>query len=148
MLKAKVLTGCAMLAGVAVIASGIAVAQDAIANRRAMMKAIGGAMKQSVQMVKGEAPFDPAKAKANMDVMADWHGFSRHFPKGSETGGETTAAPKIWQQFEDFDARGRKMAADAARTAAAAGEGIEAFKASFGDVARSCKNCHQDYRTK
>lgn len=147
MSKSRVLAGLSILAGVAVIASGVAVAQDAIAKRKEVMKAVGGATKQSVQMVKGEIPFDAAKTKANMDVIADWGSFSPLFPQGTENG-DTTAAPKIWQTFDDFDAKGKKMAADAAKAGAAAGEGLEAFKAAFGEVAKNCKGCHQDYRVK
>lgn len=149
MSKSKVLAGLSVLAGVAVVVSGVAVAQDTIAKRKEMMKAVGGATKQSVQMVKGEIPYDAGKAKANMDTIAGtWSGFVKLFPKGSETGGETTAAPKIWESFEDFDSKGKKMAADAAKASAAAGQGLEPFKAAFGEVTKSCKGCHTDYRLK
>ncbi len=149
MSKTKLLTGLSVLAAAAVIASGVAVAQDAIAKRKELMKAVGGAAKSSGQMVKGEAPYDAAKAKANMDVIATgWTDFAKLFPKGSETGGETTAAPKIWTDFADFDAKGKKMASDAAKASAAAANGADAFKAAFAEVGKSCKGCHQDYRVK
>jgi len=147
MSRSKVLAGLSVLAGVAVIASGVAAAQDVIAKRKELMKAVGGATKQSVQMVKGEAPFDAAKAKAHMDAIATWGDAATLFPKGTETG-DTTAAPKIWQTFEDFDAKGKKMAADAVKAGAAAAEGLDAFKTAFGEVAKACKGCHQDYRVR
>lgn len=149
MSKSKLLAGLSILAGIAVIASGVAIAQDPIAKRKELMKAVGGATKESGQMVKGEIPFDASKAKANMDTIAGgWAEFAKQYPKGSETGGETTAAPKIWQTFEDFDTKGKKMAADAAAAATAAGKGLEPFKASFGEVTKNCKGCHDDYRIK
>jgi cytochrome c556 len=149
MSRSKTLTGLAFVAGVAVVASGVAVAQDAIAKRKELMKGVGGATKQSVQMVKGETPFDAGKAQAAMDAIhKSWAEFAKLFPKGSDAGGETTAAPKIWQSFEDFEAKGEKMAADAVKASAAAGQGLESFKAAFGMVARNCKGCHQDYRIK
>jgi cytochrome c556 len=149
MSRSKVLVGLSLVAGLAVIASGAVVAQDAIAKRRELMKAVGGATKQSTQMVKGEIPFDAAKAKASMDTIGNlWGEFAKLFPKGTEAGGETTAAPKIWQSFADFEDKGKKMAADAAVASAAAGQGLEPFKAAFGEVAQSCKGCHQDYRIK
>ena len=49
MTKTKVLVGLAMLAGVAVSATGIAVGQDAIAQRKELMKGVGGAAKTSVR---------------------------------------------------------------------------------------------------
>ncbi|MFV0298573.1 MAG: c-type cytochrome, partial [Hyphomicrobiaceae bacterium] len=133
----------------AVLLSGVALAQDDIAKRKANMKAVGKATKQTVQMVKGDIPFDAAKAKANMDTIAGaWEHFSKYFPKGSETGGKTTAAAKIWTDFADFDSKGKKMSADAAIASEAAGKGADAFKAAFDPVMKSCKGCHQDYRVK
>jgi cytochrome c556 len=149
MSRSKTLTGLALVAGVAVVASGVAVAQDAIAKRKELMKGVGGATKQSVQMVKGETPFDAGKAKSAMDTIhTNWAEFAKLFPKGSETGGKTTAAPKIWQSFEDFEAKGKQMAADAAAASAAAAQGLEPFKAAFTAVAKNCKGCHQEYRIK
>ena len=103
MSRSKVLAGLSILAGVAVIASGAAIAQDAIAKRKELMKAVGGATKASSQMVKGEAPFDAAKAKASMDTIAGgWAEFAKLFPKGTESGGETTvvgaSARRVWRQ--------------------------------------------------
>jgi len=147
MSKSRVLAGLSILAGVAVIASGVAIAQDVVAKRKEMMKAVGGATKQSVQMVKGEVPFDAAKAKANMATIAAWEGSAALFPKGSDTG-DTTAAPKIWQTFDDFEAKGKKMVADAATAAKAAAGGLDAFKTAFGEVTKACKGCHQQYRIK
>jgi len=148
MLRTKVLPGLAVVMGVAVVASGLAIADDPITIRKGMMKDVGGATKQSVQMIKGEIPFDAAKAKANMDVIANWNGFASQFPKGTETGNQTTASPKVWQTFDDFDAKGKAMAAHAAKAAAAASHGLDAFKVAFGEVSQSCRSCHQDYRTK
>lgn len=149
MSKSSLLTGLSVLAAAAVVASGVAVAQDAIAKRKEIMKGVGGATKASAAMVKGEAAFDAAKAKASMDTIAtSWTEFAKLFPKGTETGGKTTAAPKIWTDFADFDSKGKKMAADAAKAAAAAGNGADAFKTAFGEVTKSCKGCHQDYRVK
>lgn len=147
MSRSKFLAGLSVLAGAAVVLSGVAVAQDAIAKRKAVMKAVGGATKESGQMVKGEIPFDAAKATAHMKTIAEgWGDFAKQFPKGSETGGETTAAPKIWESFADFDSKGKKMAADAAKAQAEAGKGAEPFKAAFGEVTKNCKGCHDAYR--
>lgn len=150
MSKSKMLAGMSVLAATAVIVSGVAVAQqDAIATRKAAMKAVGGATKTSVQMIKGEIPFDAVAAKASADTIANgWAGFAKQFPKGTETGGETTAAPKIWETFADFDEKGKKMAVEAAKASAASAQGAEAFKTAFGEVTKSCKGCHDDYRVK
>lgn len=146
MSKSQMLTGLSIFAAAAVFASGIALAQDAIATRKALMKAVGGATKASGQMVKGEVPFDAAKAQANMALIAkNAAAFPANFPKGSETGGETHATPAIWANFADFEAKAKKFSADASAAAEASGKGIDAFKAAFGVMAKNCKGCHDDY---
>lgn len=147
MSKSKLLAGLAIAAGLAVVASGATVAQDVIAKRKAYMKAVGGAAKASNEMIKGEKPFDAKVAAEHMTkVSAGWDEFSKSFPKGTETGGETTASPKIWESFKDFDDKGKAMAAAATKAAAAAAGGADAFKAAWGDVGKTCKGCHEVYR--
>lgn len=147
MTKSRALAGLSLAAGVAVALTGLAVAQDAIAKRKDIMKGVGKATKASVAMVKGEAPYDAAKAAAAMKTIAEaWAPFVKLFPPGTEKGGETTAAPKIWQDMKDFDAKGQKMAADAQAAIGAAAKGADAFKAAFGAVTKNCKGCHDTYR--
>jgi cytochrome c556 len=148
MKKSSVLAGVAVLATIAVGATGVSVvAQDTIAQRKALMKAVGGASKTGSQMAKGEAPFDAAKASEAMGTIAtSWAAFAKLFPKGSETGGETTASPKIWESFKDFEDKGAKLASDATAAQKAAANGADAFKAAFGDVTKNCGGCHKPYR--
>jgi cytochrome c556 len=147
MTKSKVLGGVAVLATVAIFASGVGIAQDAIGQRKAVMKAVGSNIKTGADMVKGTIPYDAGKAAEAMGVVASgWAVFSKHFPQGSETGGETTASPKIWQSFPDFDTKGKKLASDAAAAQKAAANGADAFKAAFGEVTKNCKGCHENYR--
>lgn len=147
MTKSKLLGSVAVLATIAIAASGIGIAQDAISQRKAVMKSVGGSTKTGSQMVKGEVPFDATKAAQAMGTIATgWATFAKLFPKGSETGGETTAGPKIWESFADFDTKGKKLASDAAAAQKAAANGADAFKAAFGDVTKNCKGCHEAYR--
>jgi cytochrome c556 len=147
MTRSGVLTGLALIAGVAVAASGIAVGQDVIAQRKELMKGVGGAAKASTQMVKGEKPYDAKEAETAMTTIAkNWATFVKLFPENSKAGGETTAAPKIWESMNDFSAKGDKLAADATAAATVAGKGPDAFKAAFGEVVKNCKGCHELYR--
>jgi cytochrome c556 len=148
MMKSSVLAGVAVLATIAVGATGVTVvAQDAVGQRKALMKAVGGASKTGSQMVKGEVPFDAAKAGEAMGTIAtSWAAFAKLFPKGSETGGETTASPKIWESFKDFEDKGAKLASDATAAQKAAANGADAFKAAYGEVTKNCAACHQPYR--
>lgn len=147
MIKSKLLGGIAGLATVAVVASGAGLAQDAIGQRKALMKAVGGSSKTGSDMAKGSIPFDAAKAGEAMGTIAtNWATFVKLFPAGTETGGETTASPKVWQSFKDFEDKGAKFAADAAAAQKAAANGADAFKAAFGEVAKNCRGCHEAYR--
>ncbi|MEZ5908040.1 MAG: cytochrome c [Hyphomicrobiaceae bacterium] len=149
MAKAKNLGSVLLAAGFAVAVTSAAFAADVIKERKALMKAVGGATKASAAMVKGEAKFDAAKAAKAMKTIADSAPkFAKMFPANSKTGGETTAAPKIWTDMKDFVARMDKFRADAAAAEKAAGAGEAAFKTAFAAVAKSCKGCHDVYRVK
>jgi cytochrome c556 len=111
------------------------------------MKGVGGAAKTSTEMVKGEKPYDAKAAEGAMSTIAKhWLTFAKLFPDNSKTGGDTTAAAKIWEDPKGFEERGAKMAKDAEAAAASASGGLDAFKASFGEVAKNCKGCHESYR--
>jgi cytochrome c556 len=147
MTKSGVLLGLAVTAGIAVAATGLAVGQDVIAQRKELMKQVGAATKTSGEMVKGERPYDAQAAETAMTTIAKhWLAVAKLFPDNAKTGGDTTAAPKIWEDPKDFDAKGMKMAKDAEAAAAAAPKGADAFKAAFGEVAKNCKGCHEIYR--
>ena len=125
------------------------IASDPIANRQAMMKNVGAAMRVAGGMAQGKIPFDSISAELAMRVMnSSAAGLSSLFPDSSKTGGDTEAAPKIWDDKAGFD----KLTAVFQETSAAAAKAAKAgegdFKAAFGAVAKNCKACHQDYRIK
>lgn len=144
MLLRPLLTAAAL---VAVTAVGIA-QTDPIAKRREIMKGVGAAARTGTQMVKGEAPFDLAKAQQVLSTFAaaakDFH---TNFPDNSKTGGETTAAPAIWENPADFRARFEKFSADI-QQAAAQTKDLPTFQAAFGSVTQNCGACHKIYRIK
>ena len=147
MLKLNVLSGLAIFSGIALLASGLAVAQDPIAQRRAVMKTVGGAAKTGGQMVKGEVPFDAKKASDVMTAVATgWPEFVKQFPDTAKTGGETTASPKIWENRKDFEDKGAVLKAKAEAASAAAMKDEAAFKTAYGEFVGTCKGCHETYR--
>ncbi|MGE0563845.1 MAG: cytochrome c [Pseudolabrys sp.] len=132
----------------ALTATSVVAQQDPIAARKALMKEVGGATRTASQMVKGEAPFDLAKAKASLAVYQSAAAkMPDLFPATSKSGGETTAAPAIWDNMADFKAKFAKFAADA-KAADAATKDLDSFKAAFGNVAKNCGGCHETYRVK
>ena len=137
---------------VAAMALGASIAiadQDPIAARRALMKANGDEAKAGVSMIKGEAPFDLAKAHKIFQTFEEaGQKMPELFPDTSKTGGETAARAEIWQNIDDVKARFAKFAADA-KAANADVKDLDSFKASFGTIGKNdCGGCHEKYRVK
>jgi cytochrome c556 len=135
---------------VAALALGVvaANAQDPIAARKALMKATGGQAAQGAKFVKGEEPFDLAKAQA---IFAQYQKTSADgkalFPANSKTGGDTAALPAVWEKKADFDAKLAKLGDDA-KAASGKVKDLDSFKAAFSEVQRNCGGCHESYRAK
>ena len=126
------------------------VSADPIEDRQAIMKERGALMRILGPIAQGRADFDAAtvldalekldaNAQATTDVAALW-------PEGTETGGDTEAAPTIWSDAEGFRTISEDYAAKTAAAVAAAPQDLAAFQAAFGPVASSCGTCHETYR--
>jgi cytochrome c556 len=137
-----------LVAGALAIGVTGVIAQDVIAARKQLMKVNGQEAKIGSAMVKGDASFDLAKAKAVFVAYADAADkMGPLFPPDSKTGGETTASPKIWEAKADFDSKFKKFGDDA-KAAAAGTKDLDSFKAGFATVMRNCGDCHETYRIK
>src|SRR5262249_37513901 len=91
-----------------------ALAQDPIADRKALMKENGKEAQVGTKFMKGEEPFDLAKAKAIFAAYASAASKAPAlFPETSKTGGDTAALPAVWEKKADFDAKFAKFGADA-----------------------------------
>jgi cytochrome c556 len=136
------------LAIIALGATAVWAEADPIAARKALMKGAGDQAKIGAAMVKGEAPFDLAKAQTIFATFQDAAGkMPNLFPESSKTGGETAAAPRIWEDTADFKARFEKLSADA-KEAGVHVKDLPSFKESFQAVAKNCGGCHELYRIK
>lgn len=132
----------------AALSSAVVAQGDPIAERKQMMKSIGGATGDAAKMLKGEAPFDLAKVQVALKSYSDVSKkFGALFPANSKEGGETTAAPKIWEDMAGFKAGLDKMDKEAA-AAAAAIKDEASFKATMPNVLKNCGGCHETYRIK
>ncbi|KQT85974.1 cytochrome C554 [Aurantimonas sp. Leaf443] len=126
-----------------------ATAQDTapIKERQALMKENGKAAKAAGQMLKGETAFDAATAA---QIFASMHAtaakFGTLFPENSKTGGDTEAAPAIWQKPAEFQAAVAKFEADTKAASETKVADLDAFKQAFGKVAQNCKSCHESFR--
>ena len=143
MLRTVLLTAALAVGATAVLAQG-----DPIATRKQTMKGVGDATKIGSAMAKGEAPFDAAKAKEILAVYANAADkMHNYFPETSKTGGETTAAPKIWESQAEFRKRFDDWAAEI-KKASAQTDNLDNFKAAFGNLTKACGGCHETFRIK
>jgi cytochrome c556 len=139
------------LLGSLVIIAGVTAAlaqSDPIAARRNIMKENGAATRTGTQMVKGEIPFDLAKAKEILQTYANAADkMHTYYPENSKTGGETTASPRIWENQAEFRKRFDDWAADI-KKASAQTKDLDSFKEAFGTVTKACGGCHETFRIK
>jgi cytochrome c556 len=124
---------------------------DPIDARQALMKANGKAAKELAAIAKGEQPFDAAVVLAALNKLnedAQKLDPAKHFPPGSEKGGDTTASPKIWTDKAGFQAQVDKFKADAAAAAASPPTDVAGVKATLGTIGKDCASCHEAFRVK
>ena len=122
-----------------IIAIGFAVTavvaqSDPIAARQTLMKNNGRQDKIGSDMIRGRIPFDLAKARQMFAAFLDAANKMPHlFPDNSKIGGDTNAAPEIWQHMDDFKARFAKLAAES-KTAMETVKDRESFTAAYRSV--------------
>jgi cytochrome c556 len=136
-----------LAAGALVLAATVAAAQsDAIAARKALMKANGEQAKVGAAIAKGEAPFDAAKVQTIFATFVNAADKAPAlFPDNSKTGGKTEALPAIWRNKVDFEARLAKFGADA-KAAQDEVKDLATFKAVWsGLIRKNCTGCHEKY---
>ena len=108
-MKRLILAGLVLALGVGAVLAD----NQAIVQRRALMKANGDATKIVVGILKG-APFDIAAVQAALKNYGEAAAKAPAlFPDDSKTG-DTHALPAIWDDKADFDARFAKLAEDVA----------------------------------
>lgn len=142
----------AALAAAALLASNPAAAQfkdakDAIEYRQGAMHVLGNHFGRIGAMVNNKVPFDAKAVQINADVVAmmvklPWAGFIEGSGKG-----ETDAKPEVWTQAQKFKDDATKAMDAGEKLAAAAKTGDQAtVKAAFGNMAQTCKSCHDSFR--
>jgi cytochrome c556 len=140
-----------MLVVLAVLLFGVTAAaaqscQDIIDKRQAFMKRSADMAKAGSAMIKGDTPFDLAKAKQILATFAeDAAAMPTLFPDCSKTGDHTTVAPAIWDKPADFKAAQDKFATDV-KAAQDNLKDLDSLKASFQTIGKDCGGCHQAFR--
>lgn len=144
-----------IVAGVAaVMIAGSAMAHEGVEARQKLMKSIVGNVKAIGAVVKGqstESMADVARRAGEIKMDADNMGgvFGDQVYVENANGVRTTAAPAIWTNWSDFFKLGQDMEAAAATLqVTAAGGDMDAVKAAFGAMTKTCGACHKPYRIK
>lgn len=123
-------------------------AKDSVTYRQAAFQMIRHNMADISDMLKGDVSYDAQRASKRATALATlttlpWEAFS--VPGAEQGGGDAKAA--IWQNLQDFNSRGEKLATDAKALQLAADSGDQAaLRKAFGAFARNCKACHDDYK--
>lgn len=104
-------------------------------------------------MAKGEAPYDADRAKAlagDLGTLSEYLHDDLLAPgtSNADLAGKTRALPAIWEQTDDYRAKGMAFREAVVGLNEVAGQGQEALAAAVGKVGGTCKACHDSYRAK
>jgi cytochrome c556 len=122
--------------------------EDAVKYRQSAMFVMANHFGRIGAMANGRAPYDAATAAANADIVAT---MSRlpfvGFVEGTASTQKGGANAKVWSDKAGFDAAAKKMQDEIVKLAAASKtNNLDNLKAAFGEVGKTCKGCHDDYR--
>lgn len=147
-MKFVIALAAAAVAAVSLTATAVIAQQNPIEARQALMKENGKHAKMGAAMVKGEAPFELAKAKEIFATFAESaEKMPGLFPPDSKTGHDTRAAPKIWEDMAEFKEHFDKLGKDA-KAAQTSVTDLDSFKTAFAAIGKQCGGCHEEYRLK
>lgn len=123
--------------------------EDAIKYRKSVMTVMSWQFQPLGAMVKGERPFDKdvfVKNAAYLEVLSKMP--LEGFVAGSDKG-ETKAKPEIWTEMDKFKGGMDKLQTETAKLAQLAKTGdMNMIKAQFGETAKSCKACHDNFKSR
>lgn len=148
-----------IVAGLLSGAGTLAIAADedaskAIKARQDLMKSIGGNVKGLKEMLDGKTAETPAQAKERAEAISEAATkiailFEPEYHISNVTDIETTAKPEVWTDSEEFAKKADALQEASTKLAMAADtEDMDAIKAAFGDMTKTCGGCHQTYRVK
>lgn len=147
----KLLAFCFLAIGLFGIAyAQFAKPENAIEYRQSVMVLLGHHFSQIAAVVQGKKPFDPKEVEKNamlVDTLAKlpWEAF---MVPGAEKGKTYLNAKAFSKDQAGFKAHADEFMTATNKLAKVSAEGnLDAIKAQFGAVGKSCKGCHVQYRT-
>jgi cytochrome c556 len=120
-----------------------------VENRKRLMAGIGGAMGTLGCYMKGECTLpDPVVANLAKGIAFSAGAAPAAFePQTPDASVKTTASADIWTNWDGFEARFPEMKQAALALAEAVGD-KGAMGAAMGNLGKSCKGCHDEFRVK
>jgi cytochrome c556 len=148
----------AVAAVVPLVAAAQAKPDEAIRARQSIMRVMGLNFGPLGKMASGDAPFDKSVFQTNAARLESIWAMNpgQYFVPGtdkpvpdSKIASFTAAKPEIWAQQDKFKAAAQQAGQAITNLAQVARAGDEkAMRAAAGEVAKSCKACHDDFRAK
>lgn len=150
-MKIPVWTFLAFLSA-AIVSGGVAFTHEGatgvVKERMELMKGIAAQMKALKPMIEGGSTYEPALVAMAAGTIADHAAnIEPTFPKGSNAH-PSEASPRIWTEWDGFAASAQALRTHATALQSDAEKGAGAAKTLFGEMAKTCKGCHEDYRIK
>lgn len=148
--KYKIIAATALLASLSFGAYAQSAAERAIQYRQGVMRAQGWHLGNLAAQVRGDKPYnkdDFARSATFLSQLLQmpWDGYG----PGTEAGAPTKAKADIWLDTGKFKSAGDDAGKAAAALAQAAASGnMDQIKVAFGATAKTCKTCHDDFKSK
>lgn len=122
--------------------------EDAVKYRQSSMFVMANHFGRIGAMVQGRVPYDAAVATANAEIVATMSKLPFiAYVEGTAGTTKGSASGAIWTKRAEFDAGAKKMQEEVAKLLAAAKtNSLDNVKAAFGEVGKSCKGCHDNFR--
>jgi cytochrome c556 len=124
--------------------------EDAIKYRQSVMTIMGYHMGKMGAVVSGKKPYEKQEFSHNATIIETlstlpWEAF---MTAGSDKG-KTALKSSALREKDKFMAKAKTFETEIRKLVkAAAGDDFNAVKAQFGEVGKSCKSCHDDYRSR
>ena len=122
--------------------------EDAIKYRQSAFTLLAAHFGRVAGMAQGKIPFD-AKAAADNAALATTLAALpvAGFGAGTDKGRPQRALPEVWSKPAEFKAAYDDMVGAMAKLDTAAKTGsLDNIKGAVGDVGKTCKNCHDNFR--
>jgi len=123
--------------------------KDAMEYRQSTFKMVGQHFGAMAAMVKGKVDYDADTFAKNAEAVAMLSQLSVNGFTTEGTHKKSRAKKDIWENKADFAEKVKEFQTASATLAEVSKSGdLDKAKAAFGDVGKTCKGCHTDYRSK